>query len=116
MRAAVVEQLKVTQETLGKLLALLKSSEADKFVAHLYQARKQYRRVCERPNRSSVTKNLHTYLSRLPLGHHCSNGFRDTYKSANDRVNPVVGAGEGQCEGLQPHLGGHFIPRAHSAP
>ena len=52
-RAALIEQLKVTQETLGKLLALLESSEADKFVAHLYQARKQYRRVCERPNKGN---------------------------------------------------------------
>ena len=52
-RAALIEQLKVTQETLGKLLALLESSEADKFVAHLYQARKQYRLVCERPNKGN---------------------------------------------------------------
>jgi hypothetical protein len=33
-RAAVIEQLKATQETLSKLLALLQSSEADRFVAH----------------------------------------------------------------------------------
>ena len=33
------------------LLVLLQSSEADKFVAHLYLARRQYRIVCERPNR-----------------------------------------------------------------
>jgi hypothetical protein len=34
-RAAVIEQIKATQVTLSKLLALLQSSEADKFVAHL---------------------------------------------------------------------------------
>ena len=39
-RAAVIEQLKQTQEMLARLLALLQASEADKFVAHLYQARK----------------------------------------------------------------------------
>jgi hypothetical protein len=50
-RAAVIEQLKQTQEILAKVLALLESSEADKFVAHLCQARKQYRLVCERPNK-----------------------------------------------------------------
>jgi hypothetical protein len=50
-RAAVVEQLKTTQEMLNKLLTLFESSEADKFVAHLYHARKQYRRGCERPNK-----------------------------------------------------------------
>jgi hypothetical protein len=52
-RAAVIEQIKATQETLSKLLALLESSEADKFVAHLYQARKQYRLICERPNKGN---------------------------------------------------------------
>ena len=52
-RAAVIEQLKQTQEMLAKVLALLESSEADKFVAHLYQARKQYRLVCERPNKGN---------------------------------------------------------------
>jgi hypothetical protein len=51
--AAVIEQLKATQETLHKLLAQLQSSEADKFVAHLYQARKQYRLVCERQNKGN---------------------------------------------------------------
>ena len=51
--AAVIEQLKATQETLSKLRALLESSEADKFVAHFYQARKQYRLVCERPNKGN---------------------------------------------------------------
>jgi hypothetical protein len=35
------------------LLALLESSKADKFVAHLYQARKQYRLICERPNKGN---------------------------------------------------------------
>jgi hypothetical protein len=34
-------------------LALLESSETDKFMAHLYQGRKQYRRVCERPNKGN---------------------------------------------------------------
>jgi len=38
-RAAVIEQLKATQETLGKLLAFLDSNDAHKFVVHLYQAR-----------------------------------------------------------------------------
>jgi hypothetical protein len=52
-RTAVIEQIKATQETLSKLLALLESSEADKFVAHLYQARKHYRLICERPNKGN---------------------------------------------------------------
>ena len=53
-RPAVIEQLDATQETLGKLLALLEPSEADKFVAHLYQAPKAYtRRVCQRPSKGN---------------------------------------------------------------
>jgi hypothetical protein len=53
--AAVIEHIKTTQETLSKLLALLESSEADRFVAHLYQARKHYRLICKRPNKGSKT-------------------------------------------------------------
>jgi hypothetical protein len=50
-RAAVIEQVKQTQETLAKLLALLEAGEADKFAAHLYHSRRQYPRTSERPNK-----------------------------------------------------------------
>ena len=60
-RAALIEQLKATQETLAKLLGLLQSSEADKFVAHLYQARKNYRLVCERPNKGHKAIRTRNY-------------------------------------------------------
>jgi hypothetical protein len=46
-RAAVIEQLRATQETLNKLLALLESSQGDRFAAHIYQSRKDYRRACD---------------------------------------------------------------------
>jgi hypothetical protein len=49
----VIEQLKQTQEILVKLLALLEASEADKFAAHLYHSRRQYRRTSERPNKGN---------------------------------------------------------------
>ena len=52
-RAAVIEQLKQTQDMLAGLLALLEAGEADKFAAHLYQSRRQYRRTCERPNKGN---------------------------------------------------------------
>ena len=52
-RTAVIEQLKATQETVNKLLAHLHASEADRFVVHLYHARKQYRLVCERRNKGN---------------------------------------------------------------
>jgi hypothetical protein len=66
-RAAVIEQLKQTREILAKVLALLESSEADKFVAHLFQARKQYRLVCERPNKGKQGDRARSYL-KLPSG------------------------------------------------
>jgi hypothetical protein len=34
-------------------IAQLQASEHDTFVSHLYQARKQYRLVCERPNKGN---------------------------------------------------------------
>ncbi len=46
--AAVIEQLKETQQTLANLLALLESGERDRFAAHLYQSRREYRLVYER--------------------------------------------------------------------
>jgi len=44
-RAAVIEQWKQTQEMLARLLALLEAGEGDKFAAHLYQSRREYRRT-----------------------------------------------------------------------
>jgi hypothetical protein len=70
-RAAAIEQLKVTQETLAKLLALLESSGADKFVAHLYQARKQYRLVSERPNKGNKAIEREVIAS-LQIAQRCS--------------------------------------------
>lgn len=52
-RTTFIEKLIELQRTVEQLLAQLQASEADKFVAHLYQARKQYRLVCERPNKGS---------------------------------------------------------------
>ena len=44
-----IEKLTEVQGTLQQL----PSSEPDKFVAYLYQARKWYRLVCERPNKGN---------------------------------------------------------------
>jgi hypothetical protein len=65
--------LRQTQETLAKLLALLEAGETDKFAAHLYQARPQYRRVSERPNKgnkSTEREVLSTYQVAQSLGFH----------------------------------------------
>jgi uncharacterized protein YhaN len=52
-RATFIEKLNEVQRNVQQLLDQLQASEADKFVAHLYQARKQYRRTCERPNKGN---------------------------------------------------------------
>jgi hypothetical protein len=52
-RATFIEKLTAVRQSVEQLLAQLQASEADKFVAHLYQARKQYRLVCERPNKGN---------------------------------------------------------------
>ena len=49
----VIEKLSEVQRNVQQLLDQLQASEQDKFVAHLYQARKQYRLVCERPNKGN---------------------------------------------------------------
>ena len=49
-RAAVIEQLKATQSDAQQAAGAV---TIQKFVAHPYQARKQYRLVCERPNKGN---------------------------------------------------------------
>jgi hypothetical protein len=66
-RAAMIEQLKQTQEMIAKLLALLEAGEADKFAAHLYQSRRHYRRTCERPNKGDKAIKR-TFISSSPRG------------------------------------------------
>ena len=52
-RATFIEKLTEVQRNVQQLLDQLQASEHDNFVAHLYQARKQYRLVCERPNKAN---------------------------------------------------------------
>jgi hypothetical protein len=52
-REAASEQLKRTRKTIDKLLALLEALEHDKFAVHLYRSRREYRHVCERPNKGN---------------------------------------------------------------
>ena len=53
-RAALIEQIQEARKTLEKLLALLQSApvERDRFVSHLYQSRREYRRTCETAGKS----------------------------------------------------------------
>ena len=47
-RAAFIAKLTEVQLTVEQFLAELQSSAADKFVAHLYQARREYRSARQR--------------------------------------------------------------------
>ena len=51
---ALIAQIEQTRATLEKLLTLLQSApvERDRFVSHLYQSRRAYRRACETAGKS----------------------------------------------------------------
>jgi hypothetical protein len=53
-RAALVEQIQEARKTLEKLLTRFQSApvERDRFVSHLYQSRREYRRTCETAGKS----------------------------------------------------------------
>jgi hypothetical protein len=43
-----IEKLTEIQQSAGQLLAELQASEHDKFAAHLYRSRREFRSACER--------------------------------------------------------------------
>jgi hypothetical protein len=43
---------RTSQQTVEQLLAQLQASEHDKFAAHLYRSRREYRSVCQRAGKS----------------------------------------------------------------
>jgi hypothetical protein len=46
-RETFIEKLTQVQETVEELLAQLQASEHDKFAAHLYRSRREYRLACQ---------------------------------------------------------------------
>jgi hypothetical protein len=52
-RTVVIEQLRTTQQTLEKLLALLEACEQDRLESHLYRSRQEYRSVCQRAGKGN---------------------------------------------------------------
>jgi hypothetical protein len=53
-RAVLIDQIEQARVSLEKLLRLLQSAplERDRFVSHLYQAQREYRRTCETAGKS----------------------------------------------------------------
>jgi hypothetical protein len=47
-RDTFIEKLTQVQQTVEQLLAQLEASEHDKFAAHLYRSRREYRFACDR--------------------------------------------------------------------
>ena len=51
-RETFIEKLTEIQQTVGQLLAQLQASEHDRFAAHLYRSRREYRSACDHPGKS----------------------------------------------------------------
>ena len=51
-RETLVAKLSEIQQNVEYLLAQLQASEHDKFAAHLYRSRREYRSACERAGKS----------------------------------------------------------------
>jgi hypothetical protein len=51
-RETFIEKLTEIQQTVGQLLSQLQASEHDRFAAHLYRSRKEYRSACQRAGKS----------------------------------------------------------------
>ena len=53
-RLTLIERIEETRTVLEKLLTLLQSAplQRDRFVSHLYQSRREYRRTCETAGKS----------------------------------------------------------------
>ena len=77
--ATFIEKLSEVKRTVEQLLAQLQPSEHDKFVAHLYQSRKQYRLVCERPNTRDEALDEREVISSYQLAQ--SLGFNVDFRA-----------------------------------
>jgi hypothetical protein len=67
-REKFIGKLSEVQQTVDRLLAQLQASEYDKFAAHLYRSRREYRSICERAgNRKSPRTNSGHCLRRFSV-------------------------------------------------
>ena len=69
--ATFIEKLTEVQRTVQQLLDQLQASEHDKFTAHLYQSRREFRHTWERPgkgNKAVERSVLSTYQVAQSLG------------------------------------------------
>jgi hypothetical protein len=59
-RTTFIEKLTEVQRTVEQLLTQLQASEHDKFAAHLYRSRREYRLVCQHAGKSG--KQIERYV------------------------------------------------------
>jgi hypothetical protein len=97
-RRALWETQKALDE---KLLVLLESAEHDRFVSHVYQSRREYRLVCERPGKG--TKQIEgciilTFQIAESLGFNCELRQREHLLRGNiNRLSLRFFVGVEQC-------------------
>ena len=82
-RATLIERIEEARLILEKLLTLLQSApvERDRFVSHLYQSRREYRRTCETAGKSG--KEIKRYvISSFRIAE--SMGFKGEFRQWQD--------------------------------
>ncbi len=76
-RATFIEKLTEVQQTVEQLLAQLQASEHDKFAAHLYQSRREYRSACQRAGKGGSKSSA---ASSRPFRWAESLGFKGDFR------------------------------------
>jgi ATP-dependent DNA ligase len=92
----LIERIEEARTVLERLLTLLKSAppEPDRFVSHLYQSRREYRRTCETAGKSGKQKAVcHREFSGCgdPTASRANSGSGRTFcESEIDRVSSLA--------------------------
>jgi hypothetical protein len=77
-RATFIEKLTEVQRTVQQLLDQLQASEHDRFAAHLYQARREFRHISERPGKGNKAVER-TVISSFQVAQ--SLGFKGDFRA-----------------------------------
>ena len=94
-RAALIDQIRAGQRDSRKLLALLQSApvERDRFVSHLYQSRRDYRRTCETAGKSGkqIERRVITSIPRSPRAWALRANFANRSTCSGSKIDCVSG-------------------------
>ena len=81
-REMFIAKLTEVQQTVEQLLAQLQASEHDKFAAHLYRSRREYRLVCERAGKKGGKQIERCVISTFQVAG--SMGFKRDFRQWED--------------------------------